>query len=128
MIEARGYGVRPLGADDFVIRDVDLVVREGERVGVVGESGSGKTTLLHALCGLDRVTYGGERRGELRLDGAREDDARGFAALVPQNPDAQLFGETVADELETSGRDALDEKERARLDDVLDLFGLSNAL
>jgi energy-coupling factor transport system ATP-binding protein len=128
MIEARGYGVRPLGADDFVIRDVDLVVREGERVGVVGESGSGKTTLLHALCGLDRVSYGGERRGELRLDGAREEDARGFAALVPQNPDAQLFGETVADELETSGRDALDEKERARLDDVLDLFGLSNAL
>jgi energy-coupling factor transport system ATP-binding protein len=128
MIEARGYGVRPLGADDFILRDVDLVVREGERVGVVGVSGSGKTALLHCLCGLRSVAYGGKRLGDLRLDGLSEDDARGFAALVSQNPDAQLFGETVADELELGGRDELSKDARARLDTVISLFGLSDAL
>jgi len=38
-----GYGGRP------VLRDVDLVVRAGERVAVMGRSGAGKSTLLNLI-------------------------------------------------------------------------------
>jgi len=41
-----------------VLRDIDLDVRQGERIAVVGASGAGKTTLMHLLGGLDRPSAG----------------------------------------------------------------------
>lgn len=40
------------------LKDIDLEIAPGDRVGIVGESGSGKTTLLKILAGLDRPTSG----------------------------------------------------------------------
>ena len=56
------------GAID-VLRGVDLVLHEGDRVAIVGQSGVGKSTLLHILGTLDRPTSGGVRfRGEEVFD------------------------------------------------------------
>jgi putative ABC transport system ATP-binding protein len=49
-----GRGVAQVHA----LRDVDLVLCPGERVGLCGRSGSGKTTLLHVLGGLVEPTNG----------------------------------------------------------------------
>ena len=40
------------------LREIDLVVRRGEMVGVMGPSGSGKSTLLNCLSGLDAIDSG----------------------------------------------------------------------
>jgi ABC-type lipoprotein export system ATPase subunit len=42
----------------YVLRDVDLVIREGEFVSVMGPSGSGKSTLLNILGMLDEPSDG----------------------------------------------------------------------
>src|SRR5438270_10955170 len=42
----------------WVLRDIDLEVRQGESVGIVGRNGAGKTTLLRLLCGISQPTCG----------------------------------------------------------------------
>jgi lipoprotein-releasing system ATP-binding protein len=47
------------GDSDLVVFDnLNLEVRQGERLALVGESGAGKSTLLHILGGLDRPSSG----------------------------------------------------------------------
>lgn len=44
--------------DDFVLKNINFTLEEGECVAVVGSSGCGKTTLLHIICGILDPTEG----------------------------------------------------------------------
>ncbi len=58
---------RSFGARD-VVRDLDLVLSPGLRLGLLGANGSGKTTLLRLLAGLDTPDVGSvERAPNLRI-------------------------------------------------------------
>lgn len=77
-LEARGL-TRRFGATTAV-DDVDLVVREGEIVGLVGPNGAGKTTLVRMLLGLLAPTAGHARL----LGGPPSREARARVGHVPQ--------------------------------------------
>ncbi|MBV8980193.1 MAG: ABC transporter ATP-binding protein [Acidimicrobiia bacterium] len=49
---------RPARSELWALRDVDLVVRQGETVGLIGRNGAGKTTLLRLLAGVTRPSAG----------------------------------------------------------------------
>jgi phosphate transport system ATP-binding protein len=57
-----GYG------EKWVVRDVNLPVRQGEVLALIGASGSGKTTLLRSLNRLTEITPGAVRAGHVTLD------------------------------------------------------------
>lgn len=82
--------------------DVGMTIRRGEILAIAGVSGSGKTTLVQHLNGLLRPDG-----GKLTLDGIDLTDEKRLPSrqlrqrvgLVFQFPEAQLFAETVAEDV-----------------------------
>lgn len=107
-LEIRGAGFRYPGAEEPVLRAVDLVARPGEVTAVIGSTGSGKSTLLGLVPRLFDAT-----EGEVLVDGVPVADvdpallAR-TVGLVPQKP--YLFAGTVATNLRYGNPDATDEE------------------
>ena len=101
-----------------VFSGVDLTIGQGEMAVVLGRNGSGKSTLLKMLAGLLPV-----QDGSLHIMGedARRRPASFFrrqVALVTQNPNHQLFMDSVYNEIFFNCRD--DRLTR----DTLETFGL----
>ncbi|MDE8731348.1 ATP-binding cassette domain-containing protein, partial [Desulfovibrio desulfuricans] len=46
------------GEETEIIKDINLVVEEGEMLAIVGQSGSGKSTLLHLMGAIDTPSTG----------------------------------------------------------------------
>ncbi|MGW0551632.1 ABC transporter ATP-binding protein [Streptomyces altiplanensis] len=107
-LELRGAEFRYPGAEEPVIRGIDLVARPGETTAIIGSTGSGKSTLLGLVPRLFDATD-----GEVLVDGVdvRTLDPALMAktvSLVPQKP--YLFSGTVATNLRYGKPDATDEE------------------
>ena len=81
----------------YVLNDVNLVIPDGEFIGLIGHTGSGKSTLVQQLDGLLKPT-----KGNVYYNGADINDSdydrkalRGEVGLVFQYPEHQLFEENV---------------------------------
>lgn len=105
---------------------VDLEIRRGEMVAVVGQNGSGKTTLVKHFNGLLLPTG-----GEIEVFGRPTREQGVFqlgqkVGYVFQNPDHQIFSETVFDEVAFGPRlRKLNEADvKARVAEALEAVGL----
>jgi energy-coupling factor transport system ATP-binding protein len=81
------------------LKNVSLTIKEGEFIAIMGQNGAGKTTLVKHFNGLLKPSG-----GVVRVDGV-ETKKTSVAAMarkvgfVFQNPDHQLFSETVEEEI-----------------------------
>jgi energy-coupling factor transport system ATP-binding protein len=98
MIEVKDlYFSYPNGVE--ALKGVSLTIQNGEFIAIMGQNGAGKTTLVKHFNGLLKPT-----KGSVLIDGV---DTRKVSVatlsrtvgLVFQNPDHQLFSETVEDEI-----------------------------
>ena len=111
-----------------VLNEISLTIRAGEFVAIVGQNGSGKTTLAKMAVGLlapDSGTILLEGRDRTMLRPAETAREIGY---VFQNPDHQIFADTVEAEVMFGPRNfGLDENEvEARCAEVLHAVGLEN--
>lgn len=88
--------------EGVVLRNFNLIIKKGEKVGLVGLSGSGKSTLVSLLLRLYDVT-----QGEILIDGVNINEftlpsVRHVFALVSQ--DIFLFNDTVRENLTTGDK------------------------
>jgi len=112
-----------------ILRKVSFDIRQGEFVAIIGANGSGKSTLVNNLVGLLRpdggqIIVNGHDTRETKVADLVSD-----VGYVFQNPDHQLFANTVEDELRFSLRVrglSAQEVER-RVTDALGVVGLEAA-
>ena len=125
MIEVENLRFRyPNGVE--ALKGVSLTIKNGEFVAIMGQNGAGKTTLVKHFNGLLKPS-----EGIVRVDGV-ETTKTSVAALsrnagfVFQNPDHQLFSETVEDEIAFALKNfGFDEETREeRITWALNLLGL----
>jgi ATP-binding cassette, subfamily B, bacterial len=91
-----------------VLKDFELVIPAGQRVGLVGPSGAGKTTLMGLLMRMHDVTL-----GSIRIDGqdirdVTQQSLRRAIALIPQ--DTTLFHRNLLENIRYGRPNASDEE------------------
>jgi cobalt transport protein ATP-binding subunit len=109
------------------LKGVSLTIKNGEFVAIMGQNGAGKTTLVKHFNGLLKPS-----QGVVRVDGV-DTKKTTIATLartvgfVFQNPDHQLFSETVEDEIAFALKNFGFEAEviEKRIDWALNLMGLT---
>ena len=85
--------------DQFALDDININIDQGEFVAIVGQNGSGKTTLIKHFNGLHKPTLGRVIvSGHVTTDLHTSELAK-FVGYVFQNPDHQIFAESVRDEI-----------------------------
>ncbi|XP_053133014.1 multidrug resistance-associated protein 1-like [Hemicordylus capensis] len=85
-VEFRGYSLRYRDDMDLVLRNIDITITGGEKVGIVGRTGAGKSSLT---LGLFRINEAAE--GEILIDGVNIakiglHDLRFKVTIIPQDP------------------------------------------
>lgn len=111
------------------LKGVSFNIPERQIVGIIGQNGSGKTTLARHLVGLLKPT---NKDAALRVKGQdirkmRMDKIIKMINYVFQNPDDQLFAETIWEEVAFAPRmmDYDEKLVRQLTDEALKVFGLN---
>jgi energy-coupling factor transporter ATP-binding protein EcfA2 len=86
-------------AGNNALEAIQLELSQGEIVGLVGANGAGKTTLMKILAGYSEKTDGNLLLGGRPIEEFSNRRLNEFVTLVEQNPESQLVGPTVEDEL-----------------------------
>lgn len=112
------------GTAENALSGASFEIKKGEFLAVVGANGSGKTTLMKIIAGI----YPDFSGGEIYYNGVsiRRNMAPGRAGYVYQNPDNQIFSETVFDEIAFALRvkGAAEPGVREKVNAIMKTFGL----
>jgi len=103
-IVVKGLNYRYHPGADYVLRNVDLNVKQGEFLAITGLSGCGKSSLCQCISGAIRYRRDGVMSGEIFLNGKNIRKMKGpdlalEVGIVFQDPDTQLFSPTVEEEI-----------------------------
>jgi len=98
MIEAQDvHFTYPSGVE--ALKGISLTIHNGEFVAIMGQNGAGKTTLVKHFNGLLKPTKGKVLIDEVDTTKVSVATLARNVGFVFQNPDNQLFSETVEDEI-----------------------------
>ena len=104
MIEIKNVTFKYREGDAPILRDISLVIPDGQFVGVTGAAGSGKSTLTYILNGIVPHCYPGDFYGQVLVEGmdtvdtSLTDISRAVGSVC-QDVDSQMVSSVVEDEM-----------------------------
>ncbi|MDD7350669.1 MAG: energy-coupling factor transporter ATPase [Clostridia bacterium] len=111
--------------------DINLVINEGDFVGIVGHTGSGKSTFIQHINGLIKPQEGEVQVFDILLTNAKKPKPdlrrlRGSVGMVFQYPEYQLFEESVYKDVAFGPKNLglTDEEIKVRVKEAIELVGL----
>jgi len=125
-IELRDISFR-YGTRQLVLEDINLTVKQGEKIAFVGESGSGKTTLAKLLLNLYTAEKGEILINNTNIKDIRIEALRERIAYVPQ--ETFLFSGTIMENLmlglpESTPEDIIEAAKMAQAHDFINTLPL----
>ncbi|MCE5213685.1 MAG: ATP-binding cassette domain-containing protein [Methanobacterium sp.] len=111
------------------LRDINIEIKEGERVAIIGSNGAGKSTLFAHFNGINQPTS-----GLIKIDGEAAVykkkellQIRQKVGIVFQNPDDQLFAPTVIEDVAFGPMNLglSDDEVDERVEEALKMVGMS---
>ncbi len=106
------------------LKNINLNIYKGELLGIMGQNGAGKTTLIRTLNGLIKPN-----KGEIFIQGENINNksiaqVSKNVGIIFQNPEHQLFANSVKEEIEFSLKsfDMTKEEKQQKVEQVLEEF------
>ncbi|MDE5803133.1 MAG: ABC transporter ATP-binding protein/permease [Lachnospiraceae bacterium] len=111
-LELKNVSFKYKDSEKYVLKDVSMTIRKGEKLALVGENGAGKTTLIKLIMRLydvteGSITFGGTDIRKLNIKQYREKIGTVFQ-------DFQIYGATLAENVKMDyvDEDDLDSREK----------------
>lgn len=122
-LELKNVSFKYKDSENYVIRNVNLTVKKGEKLALVGENGAGKSTLIKLIMRLYDVTEGEITFGGVNIRKLNTRDYRRKIGTVFQ--DFQIYGATLSENVKT---DFVTESDREKITAALKKADLENKL
>lgn len=94
-LELKNVSFKYKDSEKYILKDVNLTIRKGEKLALVGENGAGKTTLIKLIMRLYDVTEGSITFGGTDIRKLNIREYREKIGVVFQ--DFQIYGATLAE-------------------------------
>lgn len=113
-----------------VLNNLTFKIEKGEFVAIVGKNGAGKTTLLKHINGLLRPTIGQVKIEDENIVKKPLSEMAMTVGLAFQNPNHQLFAETVMKELEFGPKNlgSHSNEIEEKIQEIAEHFGITHLL
>ena len=98
LVEDLAFAYSP--KEPMILNGINFHIGKGEMVALIGQNGAGKSTLLRQLNGLSKPTKGKVTVAGLDTGAALVSEMAMHIGYLFQNPDHQIFCQTVKDEIE----------------------------
>jgi len=108
------------------LRNINLKIFKGELVGIMGKNGAGKTTLIRTFNGLIRPTNGNIYINGENIKSKTTGTLSQKVGIIFQNPQHQVFSNTVEEEIKYSLKslNLSKEENQIKTDEILKKFDL----
>lgn len=113
-IEFKNVSFKYKDSEKYVLKNVNMTIRKGEKIALVGENGAGKTTLIKLIMRLYDVTEGCITFGGVDIRKLNTKEYRKQIGAVFQ--DFQIYGATLAENVKM---DFVDSNDREKIQSAL---------